>query len=148
MWYQQLLNLVPDCLAVSTGFESKNYLNPKGMFSTKTKNFKKKSGSIVFQHFFFTQLRESWFPNHGHFKKHVFFLGKLIILISTMLLYYTQMKMMNLSLTPENFNPIQEPCGIVGMPAVMAFAGNHLTTGWLCLFDLAWPPDFRDQVNV
>ena len=58
------------------------------------------------------------------------------------------MKMINLSPPPENMNFFREACGIVGMAAVTAFAGNLWATGLLCLFDLAGPPDFRDQVNI
>ena len=68
--------------------------------------------------------------------------------ISTLLFSYTQMKMINLSPPPENMNSIQEACGIVGMLVVTAFVGNHWATDWLCLCDLSWPPDFRDQMTV
>ena len=61
---------------------------------------------------------------------------------------YTQMKMINLSPPPKNMNFIREACGTVGTPAVPVFVGNLLATAWLCLFDVAWPQDFRDQVNV
>ena len=57
------------------------------------------------------------------------------------------MKMINLSPSPKNLNLIQHACGIVGIPAVIAFVGNHWGNGWLCLFDLTWTPDFREQVK-
>ena len=56
--------------------------------------------------------------------------------------------MIHLSQPPENMNSIRERYGIVGTALVMSFVGNHWATGRLCVFDLAGPPDFRDQVNI
>ena len=66
----------------------------------------------------------------------------------TLLFIYTQMNMINKSPPAENMNSIQKVCGIVGTPAVTKFVGNLWDSGWLCLFDLAWPLDFGDQVHV
>ena len=68
--------------------------------------------------------------------------------ISTLLFDYTKMKMINLAPSPESMYLIKEPCGIVKTPAITAFVRNPWATGWLCLFDLTCPPDFRDQVNI
>ena len=53
------------------------------------------------------------------------------------------MMITHLSKPPENMNSIKEVYGIVGNAPVTFFVGNYLVTGWLSLFDLIWPPDFR-----
>ena len=71
------------------------------------------------------------FLNHDTFIKLVYFYENCFfsyIHNSTLLLNYTQKKMTNLSPPPENMNLIQEACGIVGTPAVTAFAQNHWAT--------------------
>ena len=57
------------------------------------------------------------------------------IYISTLLFYYTQMKMTFLSRPPPNMNSIREVC----KGSLTLFFENHRATGCLRPYDLIWP---------